>query len=412
MYTEEETMLMSDALFSREALSELNTVKERPARRNKVKGFLTVSDEKTAADDKNDKKPPHCPLCNSSHDLDECRNFNEMEVEGRSKFLSKQKLCYLCYQNILQSHTARNCPIRRTCKICAGKHPTGLHGFKLKRKGDYSFDDNNASEIVKSNCANISNTQCAAIGSGQVISMCVVPVKVQHKESNKEIITFAMLDTCSQGTFATENLMNQLDINGIRTSIGIRTLIGHQKQSSYLLDGLSVSKLVLGPSEKAKWIRLPSTFTRKEIPVDQSEIATPAKLKQWKHLDRISGKIRGNESITVESLIGSHCLKASEPLEVLRSQENGPYAIRTALGWCVIGPIGMKDGKTISCNRIAVTEASSGGTARHHFAIEDKYKEVGIHEMLMKLYIQDFVEPKTTKDEVCDALQDVYQDDE
>ena len=309
MYIKEETMLMSDPLFSREALSGLNTVKERPARRNKVKGFLTVSDEKTAADDKNDKKPPHCPLCNSSHDLDECRNFNEMEVEGRSKFLSKQKLCYLCYQNILQSHTACNCPIRRTCKICAGKHPTGLHGFKLKRKGDYSFDDNNASEIVKSNCANISNTQCAAIGSGQVISMCVVPVKVQHKESNKEIITFAMLDTCSQGTFATENLMNQLDINGIRTSIGIRTLIGHQKQSSYLLDGLSVSKLVLGPSEKAKWIRLPSNFTRKEIPVEQNEAATPAKLKQWKHTDRISGEIGGNESIIVDLLI-SNCLKA------------------------------------------------------------------------------------------------------
>ena len=87
MYIEEETMLMSDPLFFWEALLELNIVKERPARRNKVKGFLTVSDEKTAADDKNDKKPPHCPLCNSSHDLDECRNFNEMEVEGRSKLL-------------------------------------------------------------------------------------------------------------------------------------------------------------------------------------------------------------------------------------------------------------------------------------------------------------------------------------
>ena len=33
MYIEEETMLMSDSLFSREALWELNTVKERPARR-------------------------------------------------------------------------------------------------------------------------------------------------------------------------------------------------------------------------------------------------------------------------------------------------------------------------------------------------------------------------------------------
>ena len=55
----------------------------------------------------------------------------------------------------------------------------------------------------------------------------------------------------------TENLMDQLNINGIQKSIDIRTLIGHQKQSSYLLDDLSVSKLVLGSSEKAKWIRLP-----------------------------------------------------------------------------------------------------------------------------------------------------------
>ena len=142
-----------------------------------------------------------------------------------------------------------------------------------------------------------------------------------------------MLDTCNQRTFVTENLMNQLDINDIQTSIGIRTLIGHQKQSSYSLDGLSVSKLVLGPSEKTNWIRLPSTFTRKKIPVDQSKIATSAELKQWKHLDRISGEIGGNESITVNQLIGTNCLKALEPLEVIPSQGNRPYAIRTTLGW-------------------------------------------------------------------------------
>ena len=111
MYIEEETMLMSDPLFSREALSDLNTVKERPARMNKVTGFLTMSDGKAAADDgNNQKQPPHCTLCNSSHNLGECRNLNEMKLEGRSKFLSKQKLYYGCYENISQSHTARNCP--------------------------------------------------------------------------------------------------------------------------------------------------------------------------------------------------------------------------------------------------------------------------------------------------------------
>ena len=101
MYIEGETMLMSDPLFTWEALSELNTVKESSAKRKKIKGFLTVSDEKAAADEKNDKKkPPHCPLCNSSHDLDECRNFNEMEGEDRRKFLSKHKSCYRCYEKI------------------------------------------------------------------------------------------------------------------------------------------------------------------------------------------------------------------------------------------------------------------------------------------------------------------------
>ena len=109
MYIEEETMLMSDPLFSREALSDLNTVKERPARMNKVTGFLTMSDGKAAADDRNNQKqPPHFTLRNSN--LGECRNLNEMKLEGRSKFLSKQKLYYGCYENISQSHTARNCP--------------------------------------------------------------------------------------------------------------------------------------------------------------------------------------------------------------------------------------------------------------------------------------------------------------
>ena len=175
--------------------------------------------------------------------------------------------------------------------------------------------------------------------------------------------------------------------------------------------GLSVSKLVLGSSEKVKWIRLPSTITWKEIPVDQSKIAAPAKLKQSKHLDRISAEIGGCESITINLLIGANYLKALEPLEVIPSQGNGLYAIRTALGWCVIGPIDKKDGKTISCNQIAATEASSGGLTRHHFSTEDKFQEVVLQKMLMKLNKQDFVERKTAKDEICDAVQEVSYED-
>ena len=40
------------------------------------------------------------------------------------------------------------------------------------------------------------------------------------------------------------------------------------------------------------------------------------------NLDGISGEIGGNESITVDLLIGANCLKALEPLEVIPSQGN------------------------------------------------------------------------------------------
>ena len=77
--------------------------------------------------------------------------------------------------------------------------------------------------------------QCESIGTEDVLSMCVVPVKVQHNQSDKEIITFAMLDTCSQGTFVTQSLMQQLSIKGVPTSLKIKTLIGHQAESSEIV---------------------------------------------------------------------------------------------------------------------------------------------------------------------------------
>ena len=147
----------------------------------------------------------------------------------------------------------------------------------MRKGGNLASNDDKTSEIIKSNCANISNTQCAATGSGQVLSMCVAPVNVQHKVSNKEIIiTFAMLDTCSQGTFATENLMNQLDINGIQTSIGIGTFNWSPKAVILFTGWFICFKAGTRTQRKSKVDQTLLIFTRKEFPVDQSEIATPA----------------------------------------------------------------------------------------------------------------------------------------
>ena len=126
-----------------------------------------------------------------------------MVVKERSKFLTKQKLCYGCYEEISSTHTARNCPKQRECKICLVKHTTGLHWFKFSsKKADGNKSSTDGDKTVKSNCGYVGDNHSKLNGDLTVLRMCVVSVRIRHERSNKEIISSAMLDACSQGIFS------------------------------------------------------------------------------------------------------------------------------------------------------------------------------------------------------------------
>ena len=77
-----------------------------------------------------------------------------------------------------------------------------------------------------------------------------------------------------------EQILKKLDVTGVKTSINIKTLNGNQKVSSGLGDGIMVSKQVLSTRDQIHWVKRPKLYTRKETPVDPSEVATPLKLKK------------------------------------------------------------------------------------------------------------------------------------
>ena len=71
------------------------------------------------------------------------------------------------------------------------------------------------------------NIVCASTkNNAQVIKVCVVPVVIKRKESAKEIRSDTILDSSSQGTFFVEELVNALEIDGIDTSVVVKTLNG------------------------------------------------------------------------------------------------------------------------------------------------------------------------------------------
>jgi hypothetical protein len=88
-----------------------------------------------------------------------------------------------------------------------------------------------------------------------------------------------------------------------------------------------------------------------------------------------------HNNVEVGILIGLiSCSKAIKPKEIIPGREDEPYAMRTALGWGVIGVIDPNrsvhtEGYDVSVNRVISREAESEGQARIRFSLNTKIKE-------------------------------------
>ena len=90
-------------------------------------------------------------------------------------------------------------------------------------------------------------------------------------------------------------------------------------------------------------------------------------------------------------------MKALEPLEIVSSRNDGPYAYRRKLGRCIVGAIVNKSSnKSVKCHCIAVKAVISGKVASHHSKINNKLQrsETGLKEMFERMFHNDFHEVK------------------
>ena len=219
-FVEEGTLLVYDPLFSNNAVEQYLDRTDKSSKRGSTKYFVTLTEET----DNQKQVQSRCPMCQKVHGLDTCYSYKKLKVGDRKKFLMKQKLCFGCYEPLCKGHSRRNCQERRICCVCNKNHPTRLHGHKPKSKesvtGGFQSSEEKSTESRR-------EIACAsATIQEDVIIMCVVLVKVKHKDSNFVYSTFAMSDNCSQGCFTKASLMKTLQIRDQKTSITIKILTG------------------------------------------------------------------------------------------------------------------------------------------------------------------------------------------
>ena len=213
--------------------------------------------------------------------------------------------------------------------------------------------------MITTTCTGVQSLSCASTKfRSDVISMCVVvPMQICYPDSNKVLDTYAMQENSSKGTFLKEEIIETLGITGAETRVIVNTLNDEISQMTPVVKYLKVA----GSLGKPKWIKLPRAYTKQELPTDEQEIATPEKLKRWNYLEGIANEICPNTDVSVGLLIGTNCAEALEPKDVTSSRGSGLCAVKTILGWCVVGQISCncKNGDKVSCNRVSVKEAGS-----------------------------------------------------
>ena len=286
----------------------------------------------------------NCPLCRAPHWLSQCKDFRSRSVRDRYELVREKELCYNC---LIPGHYASTCPKSSFCKVdgCSDKHSTFLHP-PAARVGNETQPEIEAQSAY----VDVGESRCAFTGAGtSVTGLPVVPVKVRAKGSDTMVHTYAFLDGGSNTSFCSDQLMKQLGIKGINTTLSLTTMERENSTKKSALVQLEVFDF-----DENNFIELPLVFSAPKLPIASESIPSQDDVDRWPHLKGIH--VTGIEA-NVGLLIGHDVPKALEPKEVRESQNGGPYATRTLLGWAINGPLGRTGQATRTTNFVRTDTA-------------------------------------------------------
>ena len=298
------------------------------------------------------KPDPSCPFCSSKHALDSCQKFGKKAHRDKLSFMKTKGICYGCLN---PGHISKDCNRRLTCNVCKRTHPSILH---IATK-----------ETDRPSVVSVAES-CAHIGAGDhEIGLSIVPVNVKAAKGSHVIQTYALLDPGSSATFCSEELRTRLNLKGKRTRILLRTMNQETSVPAHVISGLEVSAL-----NSDTFFHLPDTLTQKDMPVTSSSVPKQSDLAHWAYLGKVTIP---SISSKVELLIGTNAPHLIEPWEVINSQNGGPYAVRTLLGWVVNGPLrsAAGTGGSVTVNRISVASLEKLLISQYNQDFQEKASE-------------------------------------
>jgi hypothetical protein len=187
----------------------LNKVKNNlaPARRNNRANNDYSRGSNSGAVPYASSVQPSCEMCKGAHRLVKCKEFNNESLDDRRALIKDRFLCYVCFS---PRHVARQRNVMQQCKKCSGKHHVLLHI-------EQNASGSDGQHKTQSTCNSVSTR--VGEGTASVLLMTAV-VNVRDRSGQLQQVR-ALLDSASEASFVSENIVQRLGLHKMRTNIPI-----------------------------------------------------------------------------------------------------------------------------------------------------------------------------------------------
>ena len=304
-----------------------------------------VSSQSSNLSDSTQQRPNKCSCCGLMHKLENCEDFKSKSLRQRGTFVRSKGLCINCFK---KGHFAAQCYAKTRCNVCHQRHNSLLHKEVTMRNTGSS--DVQTAPSIDTGAAVVQNINIKVDESPGVfrsgglypkIALQVVPVKVMSNDGNA-ITTYALLDTGSEASFVTKSLIDRLklDIKSYE-ELAVCTLSGEQDVRVGIVDLIVKS----ADDSRGRTVAVQDVKVVEKLNIN---LTRPKNLLKWPHL--IGIEIPEVEDKEVTMLIGANVPECQVHEESRVGKAGEPYAVRTILGWAILGPVGTGQSRSKKTN--------------------------------------------------------------
>ena len=274
---------------------------------------------------------------NANHYLWDCPNFKRKSVSERLQFMRQVRLCDNCAK---RDHVSRYCLAKPACNVsgCTRRHHFLLHTeFGDSRPASSSAATRGSSDSTPQQSQGSTSNFSGATVTKSANNMCLNVVPVKISSGSKTVLSYAFLDQGSTATLCDERLLDLLQITGKPAKFAISTV----NERADIHRGSKVNLTSINSLAGGEPLNLQNVLSVKRLPALRNQPLTKDELRAWPHLlDLDLHEIAGE----VLFLIGVDAPEAFWVVEERRGNCGEPYAVRTTLGWSLMGPKSIDGG--------------------------------------------------------------------